>query len=123
MHFSSPGPAMQESIKYKILKSIADNPGVTQRQIARELDVSLGKANYCLHALIDKGWVKMENFRRSDNKKGYLYKLTPAGLDERAQVAVRFLKMKMREYEEIKAEIEDLKKEMESTPDDPSGSS
>ena len=59
----------------------------------------------------------MENFRQSNNKTGYLYKLTPAGLDEKARVAVRFLKMKMREYEEIKAEIEDLKKELESTPD------
>ncbi len=103
---------MQESIKYKILKNIADNPKVTQRQLARELDVSLGKANYCLRALIDKGWVKVEHFRQSNNKIGYIYKLTPAGLDERGRVAVRFLKMKKREYEEVKAEIEALQKEL-----------
>ncbi|MFO8240909.1 MAG: MarR family EPS-associated transcriptional regulator [Dissulfuribacterales bacterium] len=112
MHFSSPGPVMQESIKYKILKKIADNPKVTQRQLARELDVSLGKANYCLRALIDKGWIKVENFRQSSNKIGYIYKLTPAGLDEKGRVAVRFLKMKKREYEEIKAEIERLRSEV-----------
>ena len=113
MNFASPGPVMQESIKYKILKNIADNPQITQRQIARELDISLGKANYCLQALIEKGFVKVENFRRSNNKKGYLYKLTPTGLDEKAQVAVRFLKMKMQEYEEVKTEIEQLRKETE----------
>ena len=104
---------MQESIKYKILKNIADNPQITQRQLARKLDISLGKANYCLRALTDRGWVKAENFRQSNNKIGYLYKLTPAGLDEKAQVAVRFLKMKMREYEEVKAEIEELWAEVE----------
>lgn len=113
MHFSSPGPVMQESIKYRILKNIADDPKITQRQLAKELDVSLGKANYCLRALIDKGWVKAENFRQSNNKIGYVYKLTPAGLDEKGRVAVRFLKMKMQEYEEVKAEIEQLRKETE----------
>lgn len=113
MKFASPGPVMQESIKYKILKNIADNPKVTQRQLARELDVSLGKANYCLRALIDRGWVKVENFRQSGNKLGYIYKLTPAGLDEKGRVAVRFLKMKMQEYEEVKAEIEALQAELE----------
>lgn len=117
MPFSSPGPVMQESIKYKILKNIADNPKVTQRQLARELDVSLGKANYCLRALIDKGLVKVENFRQSNNKIGYIYKLTPAGLDERGRVAVRFLKMKKREYEEVKAEIEKLREELHQCPD------
>ena len=108
---------MQESIKYKILKNIADNPKVTQRQLARELDVSLGKANYCLRALIDKGWVKAENFRQSNNKIGYIYKLTPTGLDEKGRVAVRFLKMKMQEYEEVKAEIEKLQEELRQSPD------
>ncbi|MCF8095108.1 MAG: MarR family EPS-associated transcriptional regulator [Desulfobacteraceae bacterium] len=102
---------MQESIKYKILKNIADNPKITQRQLARELDVSLGKANYCLRALIAKGLVKAENFRQSPHKIQYLYKLTPGGLEEKARVTSSFLKQKLREYEEIKAEIEELRKE------------
>ncbi|MCF8026699.1 MAG: MarR family EPS-associated transcriptional regulator, partial [Desulfobacteraceae bacterium] len=83
----------------------------TQRQLAKELGTSLGKANYCLRALIDKGWVKAENFRQSPHKMRYLYKLTPHGLEEKALVTSRFLKQKLREYEEIKAEIKELRKE------------
>ena len=94
---------MQESLKYKILKNISDDPKITQRQLAKKLDMSLGKANYCLRALIYKGLIKAENFKTSNNRKAYLYKLTPTGIDEKARVAVCFLKMKMREYEEVKA--------------------
>src|SRR6056297_1186194 len=102
---------MQESLKYKILKSISENPKITQRQLAGKLGISLGKTNYCLHAIIEKGWVKAENFRQSPHKSRYLYRLTPHGLEEKARVTARFLKQKLREYEEIKAEIEELRKE------------
>jgi EPS-associated MarR family transcriptional regulator len=102
---------MQESTKYSILKTIANNSELTQRQLAKELGVSLGKANYCLRSLIDKGLVKVENFRKSQHRIQYLYKLTPRGLEEKARVTSRFLKQKLREYEEIKAEIEELRQE------------
>jgi len=102
---------MQESLKYKILKSISENPKITQRQFADKLGISLGKTNYCLHAIIEKGWVKAENFRQIPRKSRYLYRLTPHGLEEKAYVTARFLKQKLREYEEIKTEIEELRKE------------
>jgi len=102
---------MQESLKYKILKSISENPKITQRQLADKLGISLGKTNYCLHAIIEKGWVKADNFRQSSHKSRYLYRLTPHGLEEKARVTARFLKQKLREYEEIKTEIEELRKE------------
>lgn len=102
---------MQEAIKYKLLKHIANNPEITQRQLAKELGISLGKTNYCLRALIDKGWVKAENFRQSPHKIRYLYNITPGGLDEKARVTSSFLKQKLHEYEEIKTEIEQLRKE------------
>lgn len=102
---------MQESTKYKIFKIIANKPDLTQRELAKELGISLGKANYCLRALIDKGWIKAENFRQNPHKIRYLYKLTPGGIEEKARVTSRFLKQKLREYEEIKAEIEQLRKE------------
>jgi len=102
---------MQKSLKYKILKSISENPKITQRQLAGKLGISLGKTNYCLRALIEKGWVKAENSRQSPRKSRYLYRLTSHGLEEKACVTARFLKQKLREYEEIKTEIEELRKE------------
>jgi EPS-associated MarR family transcriptional regulator len=75
------------------------------------MDMSLGKTNYCLRALIEKGLVKAENFRQSRHKTRYLYNLTPHGLEEKAKVTARFLKQKLRQYEELKAEIEKLKAE------------
>ena len=102
---------MHLTTKYKILKTIASNPELTQRQLAKELGVSLGKANYCLRSLIDKGLIKAVNFRKSKHRIQYLYKLTPNGLEEKARVTSRFLKQKLQEYEEIKAEIEELRQE------------
>ena len=80
------------------------------------MGVSLGKANYCLKALIDKASVKVENFRRSRSKINYLYKLTPQGIEEKARVTRRFLQRKMQEYEHIQAEIERLQREVENAP-------
>ena len=103
----------QDETRYKILKLLEARPELSQRQLADELGVSLGKANYCLRALIDKGLVKVGNFRRSDRKMAYVYKLTPGGIAEKALVARRFLARKVAEYEALQAEIEQLKRETE----------
>lgn len=89
-----------------------ENPEISQRQLARKLGISLGKANYCLKALIEKGVIKAGNFRNSKNKKAYFYKLTPKGIEEKANVTMRFLKRKVQEHQAIQAEISALKKEV-----------
>ena len=91
---------------------LQDNPDMTQREIAEKLGISTSGLNYCLKALIDKGWVKVQNFSQSKNKFGYIYVLTPQGIAEKALLAGRFLRRKMSEYEELQAEIEALKVEM-----------
>ena len=98
--------------EYTILKILKDNPKTTQRQMASELGLSLGKTNYVVRALVDKGWVKLSNFKRSDNKLGYIYLLTPEGLSEKAILAQNFLKRKSEEYNRLKKEIEMLKNEL-----------
>ena len=98
--------------EYIILKILKDNPKMTQRQMASELGLSLGKTNYVVRALVDKGWVKLSNFKRSDNKLGYIYLLTPEGLSEKAILAQNFLKRKSEEYNRLKEEIEMLKNEL-----------
>lgn len=99
---------LTDEYHYKIVKLIEDNPEVSQRELAKKLGISLGKANYCLNALIEKGALKASNFRNSKNKKAYVYKLTPLGIEEKAAVTMRFLKRKMQEYEAIKTELEQL---------------
>lgn len=98
--------------RYRLLKLLEANPDVSQRELAAELGISLGKTNYCLKALIDRGWVKMVNFTRSDNKTAYFYKLTPSGIGEKARTARRFLARKLEEHERITAEIETLRSEV-----------
>lgn len=93
---------------------LQDNPDMTQREIAEKLGISTSGLNYCLKALIDKGWVKVHNFSQSKNKFGYIYVLTPQGIAEKALLAGRFLKRKMMEYEQLQSEIEALKLEMSS---------
>ena len=105
---------MSDEIHYKILNLLQGNPQVSQRDLAKELGVSLGKANYCLRALIGRGWVKARNFQKSDNKKAYAYLLTPKGIEEKARVTVRFLKFKMNEYEILKREISSMQQEIDS---------
>ena len=104
-------PGTQET-HLKVLRHIEANPEVTQRELALELGISLGKANYCLKALIDKGLIKARNFRNSNNKRAYLYKLTPSGIDAKARISVAFLRRKMVEYEQLKVEIEQLQDEV-----------
>jgi EPS-associated MarR family transcriptional regulator len=102
---------LQEDTYFRVLRMLQENPDMTQREIAEKLGISTSGLNYCLKALIDKGWVKVQNFSQSKNKFGYIYVLTPHGLAEKAQLAGRFLKRKMEEYEALKLEIETLKLE------------
>ena len=95
----------------KILKHIESNPRISQRQLAQELGVSVGKINYCMQALIIKGWVKAGNFKRNPNKVSYLYLLTPAGIEEKAKLTASFLKQKIVEHEIITQEIEQLQRD------------
>ncbi len=98
----------------KVLRHLEDNPSITQRELAAALGISLGKANYCMKALINKGMVKANNFKNSANKRAYLYILTPKGIETKARISVRFLQRKVEEYEALKKEIEQLKAELES---------
>src|SRR6266850_4627971 len=102
---------LTDEYRYRILKLLENNPGASQRDIARELGVSLGRVNYCLQALVEKGLLKANNFRKSTTKRTYLYLLTPKGIDEKAKVTLRFLKSKLAEYETIRAEIEELQRD------------
>ncbi len=102
---------LTDEYRYRILKILEKNPTASQREIARELGISLGRANYCLKALIDKGLVKVNNFRNNSNKRVYLYLLTPSGMEEKAKVTMRFLKIKLEEYEVLKNELEELQYE------------
>ena len=98
--------------EYIILNILKDNPKMTQRQLSKELGLSLGRTNYVIHAVIDKGWVKLSNFKRLDNKLGYLYLLTPEGMTEKTVLAQNFLRRKLEEYNRLKEEIDILKKEL-----------
>ena len=92
---------------------LAENPDLTQRELAQKLGISLGGVNYCLNALMEKGWIKVQNFSQSKNKFGYAYVLTPLGLTEKVKLTARFLSRKMREYELLKAEIAELTQKQE----------
>jgi len=102
---------LQEDTYFRVLRLLQANPDLTQRELAEQLGVSVGGLNYCLKALIDKGWVKMQNFSASKNKFGYVYLLTPSGLSEKARLTSSFLQRKLAEYEALKQEIESLSTE------------
>ena len=104
---------LDETTHYGLLKTLEENPGLSQRDLAKKLGVSLGKINFCLNALVGKGSLKINNFRNSENKLAYAYLLTPRGVEEKARITVQFLKYKMQEYERLRAEIEELKREAE----------
>lgn len=104
----------QQELEYKVLNWLEKNPNMTQRQLAKELGVSLGKAHYLINSLIQVGWVKLDNFKRSDNKIGYMYLLTPAGMVEKTKITRSFLARKETEYQQLKQEIQHLKSEIES---------
>ena len=95
--------------QFNVLRKINSNPNVSQRDLANELNLSLGKINYCLKALKSKGLVKIQNFNKSKNKMGYAYILTPRGISEKTKITINFMKRKMEEYEELKKEINQKK--------------
>ena len=90
---------------FEILRKLQKNPNSTQRELASSLGFSLGKLNYCLKALQDKGFVKIKNFNKNPNKFNYLYLLTPKGISAKTQLTVNFMKKKMKEYDELKREL------------------
>jgi EPS-associated MarR family transcriptional regulator len=106
-----------EAWRLQMLKLLQDNPGLSQRQLAARMGVSLGKANYCLRALVEKGLVKLGNFGKNPNKRNYAYILTPAGLEEKTRITLAFLKRKEAEFESIRREIDALKGELETAHD------
>ena len=99
-------------VTLQVMAHLQENPQDTQRAIAGKLGVSLGSVNYCIKALVSKGFLKVENFRKSSNKLGYAYLLTPSGVHEKASLTVSFLKRKQREYVELEAEIAALRAEV-----------
>ena len=108
------GSGRREEIRLQVLRALEANPEQSQRQLAKELSVSLGGINYALKALIERGFVKTENFRKSGTKVAYLYVLTPKGISEKTSLAAAFLGRKLAEYEVLKQEIEALKGELGS---------
>lgn len=106
--------SMREETYLKVMRLLQENPDLTQRELAEQLGVSVGSVNYCLKALMEKGWVKMKNFIHSKNKFGYMYVLTPTGIAERAELTSKFLARKVAEYETLKHEIEVLKAEVDN---------
>ena len=104
----------RDELSLKVLRALEANPELSQRQLAAELGVSLGGVNYALKALMERGFVKADNFRKSGNKVAYLYVLTPRGVAEKASLATAFLGRKLAEYEVLKQEIEALKGEVGS---------
>ncbi len=104
----------ETDLDYELLRQITDQPTASQRGLAARLGVSVGKVNYCLRALVDKGWVKANNFRRSDNKLAYAYLLTPRGASAKMRLAHDFLARKEREFEHLQHEIAALRSELKN---------
>ena len=106
-----------QELEYRVLKILEQQPDLTQRQLAEELGVSLGKTHYLVKSLIDVGWVKLDNFQRSDNKWGYAYLLTPKGIVEKAAITARFLVRKKQEFNNLQLEIQQLQEEVRQQQD------
>ena len=104
-----------EEYHYQLLKVLQENPDLSQRELAQKIGISLGKTNYCLKALIEKGWVKVASFRRSENKVAYAYLLTPRGVEEKVKATADFLRRKVAEYDALEKEIEQLRSEVKSS--------
>jgi EPS-associated MarR family transcriptional regulator len=104
---------LTDELRYRLLQLLEANPRMSQRDVARELGISLGRVNYCLKSLMEKGWIKVSNFRNSRNKAAYIYLLTPRGIEAKAGVTVRFLQAKLEEYDALAADIERIRAEVE----------
>ena len=107
----NPKLTSQDEIQLKVLRILHEQPELSQRNIAKELGVSLGGINYCFKALVGKGWIKLENFSASTHKLGYIYVLTPSGVKSKSILTVNFIKKKLLEYEQLSNEINVLKAE------------
>lgn len=107
------GRATNEDAHFHVLRELNTNPALSQRELAAKLGISLGKTNYCLKTLVERGWVKAGNVRNRKNGFGYTYQLTPEGLDQKARLSMRFLQRKRVEYEALKKEIAELSQEIE----------
>ena len=103
----------KNQVHLDLLRKFEANPEYTQRELSKEMGVSLGKVNYCINKLVEKGLVKLTNFSRNPNKVGYIYLLTPKGIEEKTRLTFAFLKIKMEEYEMLKEEINSLKQDAE----------
>lgn len=103
---------LTDEYRYKILKLVQEKPEISQRELAKALGISLGKTNFCLKALAQVGLLKVSNFRNSKNKLAYMYVLTPTGIEHKATVTLNFLKLKLKEYEQLAEEIEELRGEI-----------
>jgi len=99
-------------VDFELLDLIEREPGLSQRELSERLGISLGRVNYCLKALADRGWLKLINFRNSPSKLRYVYTVTPSGLAQRASIARRFLRRKIAEFERLKMQIERLEREL-----------
>ena len=104
---------IKQELEYKVLRLIERQPDLTQRQLSQKLGISLGKTHYVVKSLVDVGWIKLGNFKRSKNKLGYMYLLTPQGIVEKTAITARFLARKQREYNALKEEIRLLRQELE----------
>lgn len=111
----------QEDTRFRLMKILHANPNISQREMAKALGISFGGVNYCLNALMAKGLVKVQNFSQSQNKFGYVYLLTPAGIAEKMALTGSFLKRKMDEYEALRVEIDTLQSEIEAKNSEVSG--
>jgi EPS-associated MarR family transcriptional regulator len=102
----------QEDVYFRLMRLLQENPRMTQRELAHALGISLGGVNYCMKALITRGWIKIQNFRNSQDKLAYTYLLTPNGITQKAALTASFLKRKMQEFEGLKAEIQSLQRDL-----------
>ncbi len=103
----------QKDIHLDLLRKLEVNPEYTQRELSQEMGASLGKVNYCMKKLIEKGWIKLSNFSHNPNKVGYIYLLTPKGIEQKTKLTILFLKRKIEEFEILKDEISELKQDSE----------
>lgn len=99
-------------IRLKLLSLLKENPDMSQREMMKEMSVSLGKVNYCISKLVEKGMIKVERFKDSNRKYAYAYRLTPHGIEELAKLTLNFLKLKIKEHDEIKNEIKALSEQI-----------
>ena len=103
----------RKDIHLDLLRKLEVNPEYTQRELSKEMGVSLGKINYCMKKLIEKGWIKLSNFSKNPNKVNYIYLLTPQGIEQKGRLTISFLKIKLQEFEMLKNEISKLRQDAE----------